>query len=178
MTKEYLCNLCGESMCPNEKKLSGTWSSDSPHGLVEAKVVGGYESYHLFDMSQYCFNLCEPCLRKLFVQCKIKPRINHMNFPMILDDNAKFEEAEEIAWQTDQSHYEYRVWKDDGKYHQAYVNKKCNMVKDCPNRAKYTELVSDEFTEGAACEEHKDNNSGCINCKMVPFIPNVLKPFL
>lgn len=158
--KEILCNLCGESMCP-----LGTMNEQHPHGLHEAKVAGGYDSHHLFDMTSYTFSFCEKCLRELFNQCKIKPNIYDN-----IDHAPK-------TWEEEQKEYEYRVWKDNGGYHQAYLNKKCNFVKDCPNEAIYTHFVSDEFTEGCCCEEHK-NLFVYINSKLTKFIPNMLKAFL
>ena len=160
--KEILCNLCGETMCP-----IGTMNEQSPHGLYNAHVTGGYDSYHLWDMTTYTFSLCEKCLREIFNKAKIKPDLSDAAGGL-----------NPYTYEDDLEMYEYRLWKDAGGHHQAYLDKKCNMVKDCPNKAKYTELVSDDFTERAACEDHKNQNSGCINCKMVPFIPNVFKPYL
>jgi hypothetical protein len=158
--KEILCNLCGECMCP-----LGTMNEQYPHGLHEAKVDGGYDSHHLFDLTSYTFSFCEKCLRALFNQCKIKPVI----FDSIDHTNK--------TWEEDQKQYEYRIWKDEGGHHQAYLNKKCNFEKDCPNEAVYTQLVSDEFTEDCCCEVHKSKfNYG--NVKFTKFIPNVLKAFL
>jgi hypothetical protein len=162
--REILCNLCGETMCP-----LGTHNEQYPHGLYKAKVTGGYDSYHLFDMTRYTFSFCEKCLRQLFVQCKIKPDLADMDF----DGNATREEL----WEQDQEAYEYRVWKDEGGYHQAYLDRKCNFKKDCPNEAVYTQLVSGDFTEGCCCEEHKEL-FGYSNSKLTKFITNVFKPFL
>jgi hypothetical protein len=162
--KEVLCNLCGECMCP-----LGTINEQHPHGLHNAHVMGGYDSYHLLDMSQYTFSLCEKCLRQLFMRCKIKPNIVEMSF----DEDFSTEET----WERDQEYYEYRVWKDTGGYHQAYLNKKCNSIKDCPNKAVYTVLRNGDFTENCACEEHKDTFFP-ISDDLVKFIPNVLKAFL
>ncbi len=162
--REILCNMCGECMCP-----LGTMNEQYPHGLFEAKVTGGYDSYHLFDLSQYVFSFCEKCLRQLFVQCKIKP--------LILDVNIGGGILGEDNWEHDRSSYEYRLWKDGGGAHLAYLNGKCNVVTNCPNEAVYTHLVSGDFTEDACCEEHKDERLYG-NTKLTKFIPNVLKPFL
>lgn len=174
MEKELLCNLCGESMCPNERARSGIWQSEHPHGLINAKVTGGYESYHLMDLSQYTFSFCEPCLRKLFVRCKIKPQIHDMIFSGLSLDAAP---SEESSWESDQTAYEYRIWKDNGSHHQAYLNEQCNVIKNCPNKALYSHLVSGDLTEDCACEEHK-NNYLYGNSKLVPFISNTVKSFL
>lgn len=148
-------------MCP-----LGTMNEQIPHGLFEAEVSGGYDSHELLDGHLYKFSICEACLRRMFMVAKIKPQVSSY----ISTYNTSFED--------DQKYYEYRQWVKNGGHHQAYMDKKCNMVKDCPNKAKYTQYISDEFTEDASCEEHKDLNAGCVNCKMLPFVPNVLKPFL
>lgn len=159
--KEILCNMCGECMCP-----LGTMNEQSPHGLHKAEVEGGFDSYHLFDMTSYTFSFCEKCLRKLFNQCKIKPSIvDHIDHS---HEN----------WEKDQEAYEYRVWRDDGGHHQAYLNRKCNAAKNCPEDAVYTQLIEDEFTEDCYCENHKESVSNYSMIKFTKFIPNVLKPFL
>jgi hypothetical protein len=162
--KEILCNMCGGSMCP-----LGTHNEQYPHGLHEATVSGGYDSYHLFDCTSYIFSFCEQCLRQLFIQCKIKPKI--------LDSGIDGEGTDEESWERDQKAYEYRIWKDNGGFHQAYLDRKCNFEKDCPNEAIYTQLISDDFTEGCCCEEHK-KLYGYSNSKLTKFISNTLKPFL
>lgn len=164
--REILCNMCGGCMCP-----IGTMNESYPHGLHEATVSGGYDSYHLFDTTNYQFSFCEECLRKLFIQCKIPPTITH--YMGGEDDNL----SNEQIWKDDLRYYEYRIWKDNGGHHQAYVNKKCNAVKDCPNAAVYTKLNSNDFTEDCNCEDHKDLHMYS-NSTLVPFISNVLKPFL
>jgi hypothetical protein len=107
--KDILCNLCGGCMCP-----IGTMNEQTPHGLHESKVMGGYNSYHLLDMNTYTFSFCEECLRKLFVQCKIRPDVRDTDFTgnYIGDD----------IWEQDQKNYEYRVWEDSGGHHQAYLD--------------------------------------------------------
>jgi hypothetical protein len=165
--REILCNLCGESVCP-----IGTTNEQYPHGLYNAQVVGGYDSYHLFDMTRYTFSFCEKCLRQLFIQCKIKPVIDDLDFAG---------GSEESNWERDQRYYEFNLWKDNGGHHQAYINGKCNAIKDCSNKAVYTRLhhgnKDNEFTENCCCEEHKELHS-YVNSKLTKFIPNVLKPFL
>lgn len=162
--EEILCNLCGETMCP-----IGTMNEQHPHGLFEAKVVGGYDSYHLLDMNRYTFSFCEKCLRQLFIQCKIKPEVHDISF--------QDEIVSDSGWTEDQQAYEYKVWKDAGGFHEAYMNRKCNVVKDCPNTAVYTLLHNHiKFTEEALCEQHKDHKY--LNSTLTKFIPNVLKTFL
>lgn len=164
--QEILCNMCGGCMCP-----LGTMNESYPHGLHDAIVSGGYDSHHLFDTTNYQFSFCEECLRKLFIQCKIPPTITHYI--------GSEEEAlpNEQIWKNDLERYEYRIWKDNGGHHQAYINKICNVVKDCTNSAVYTKLISDDFSEDCCCEKHKELRAYS-NSKLVPFISNVLKPFL
>jgi hypothetical protein len=161
--KQILCNRCGERQRP-----FGTVNDQYPQGLENIKVTGGYDSFHLFDMTSYIFSICEKCLRELFNQFKIKPEI----IEIMRDDD-----SEQDLWAQDQDAYEYRIWEKDGGFHNAYVNGKCNFKKDCPNNAKYTQLISDSFTERCCCEEHKDLFN-YMNSKLTKFIPQVLKPFL
>jgi hypothetical protein len=161
--KEILCNRCAGPQRP-----LGTHNEQYPHGLEEAEITGGYESYHLFDMTTYKFSICEKCLREMFNQFAIKPTVIN---------RLAYEAKETDSWTEDQNSYEYRVWKDSGAHHQAYLNRKCNFIKDCPNRAEYTQLISNDFTEDCCCEEHKELYNYA-NSKLTKFIPNVLKPFL
>lgn len=161
---EVLCNLCGGCIRP-----MGSFSEGYPHGLENAEVSGGYSSYHLLDGNEYTFNLCEQCLRKIFVQCKIPPTVRNCM------DNISYQAP--LPFADDQRIYEYRLWKDNGGHHQAYLNRKCNAIKDCPNGAVYTLMHnSTDFTEDCLCEEHKDRRSS--NSSLVPFIRHELKPFL
>lgn len=155
--KDILCNLCAGPM-----RHLGTQDDHYPQGLENAIVHGEYNSYHLLDTNAYKFSFCEECLRKLFNQCKIKPDI--------------FESGVAISWEEDQRIYEYRVWQDIGGHHQAYLNRKCNRIKDCPNIALYTVLYDAEFSEDCLCEEHKELFSN--NSTITKFIPNILKAFL
>lgn len=152
-------------MCP-----IGACEEQIPHGLYNASVRGRYSSYYLINLNRYRFSFCEACLRKMFMLCKIKPKIE--------DANIVNGDAVEIPYEEDQRRVEYRIWEDDGGAHRAYLNKKCNAIKDCPNNALYTVLLSEEFTEHCCCEEHRDDWKNTINAELVKFIPNVLKPFL
>jgi hypothetical protein len=161
-----LCNMCGETMCP-----LGTMNEQIPHGLYQAKVMGGFDSYHLLDMNKYIFNFCEKCLRDMFYKCKLPPEVREMSF-----DEGDL--GVETPYEDDLKSYEYRVWKDNGGHHQAYLNKTCNLVKDCPNKAVYTRLYNGHiFTEDCCCEEHKGKKS-YKNIHYVKFIPDDLRAFL
>lgn len=179
--KEILCNLCGGFMCHDITVPTGRWNPDTPHGLHNAKVSGGYESYHLFDMTSYTFSFCEECLRKLFTQCKIPPTVTEYGIGNTPDGNLSLYDRDLQSWEEDLEHYDYRVWRDNGGHHQAYLDRKCNAKKDCPNKAIYTRLHhSDEdgqFTESCCCEEHKELGA-YNNSSLTKFIPNTLKVFL
>jgi hypothetical protein len=163
--KELLCNLCGGPMCPDVPNSN----SQIPHGLEEQMVIGGYDSTHLLDLHFYSFAFCEECLRKLFMQCKIPPKVERL---------ASGKTTEEIPFAEDQEIYEYGEWVRLGGHHQAYLDRKCNRIKNCPNKAIYTRLYRGDFSEESSCEEHKDRYFQK-NChSLVSFIPNVLKPFL
>jgi len=160
---DALCNLCGDKLCHKIQTLYGLWEALEPSGLLQAEVVGGYGSYHLFDSTHYTFSLCEKCLRNLFYQFKIKPNLSSIFY-------------KELLYEVDQEDYEYRIWKDAGYHHQAYLNKYCNVIKNCPNKAIYTVLCYNEnFSENSSCEEHK---SPFGNLRHVPFISNDLKNFI
>ena len=153
---EILCNLCGECMCLPE--------SVYPDGLYNAEVSGGYNSYYLSDMTSYEFSLCEKCLREMFIKCKIKPKVD---FSFDAERNGS-------NWDEDYKIYEYKIWRDAGNHHQAYLNGKCNSIKDCQNDAIYTIKHQGEFSEDSSCEDHKNDwGSGCVQ-----YISNVLKTFL
>lgn len=158
-----LCNRCGECMRP-----LGTHNEQYPHGLEGAAIQGGYDSYHLLDCTTYKFSICEKCLRELFNQFKIKPTI--------IDSLGTIDEKED-PWVLDQTAYEYRVWKDEGGHHKAYMEKRCNSVKDCPTRAVYTLLHSGDFSEDSACEEHKLTRCYS-NTRLTKFISPALRAFL
>jgi len=71
-TKNLLCNKCGGDM-------NKYWDDDepgSPHGLVNAKVNGGYLSEPLMDTTVYKFSLCEHCLHEMFLGFKSPPEIS------------------------------------------------------------------------------------------------------
>ena len=146
-----LCNLCGEAM---NITPYNDFDNQNPLGLVNAKVVGVYESYHLLDMNCYEFSLCEKCLRQLFMQCKIKPivhdEIEHRSSSCNVDTS--------ICWEQDQLYYEQRLWQDSEEYKQVFANGKCNAKKGCMNNAvAYIDDIYSPPTD-SFCEEHKTGN--------------------
>ena len=53
----------------------GMSQDPTPHGLVDIKVSGHYNSEHLLDCTTYQFSLCELCLRKLFNSFALPPKV-------------------------------------------------------------------------------------------------------
>jgi hypothetical protein len=140
-----------------------------PHGLVGARVVGGYDSYHLFDATSYTFSLCELCLRKLFIDFKIKPVVSDTDLDEV--------DTVETAWEKDLKWYEFRLWEDNGGPEAAYKNGKCNLEKDCPEDAVYSQYIDGEFTIRCACEKHKETKMSYAS-ELRPFVPNHLRIFI
>lgn len=168
-----LCNLCGEDMRPPlivdvEEEFRGNY------GLHDAVVTGGYESDHLNDFVSYTFNLCELCLRKLFMSCKIPPKVVE-NFADVIGESYSFEQ--------DQIVYEYNQWLHNGGHHEAFLNKLCNARKNCPNLAIYSEVSYDEeLTEYSCCETHSiyefGTSKGLQKTNLVKFVSQQLRAFL
>ncbi len=158
------CNMCGNSLVNEEH---GT----ELYGLNNCSITGGYYSTYLVDLHKYNFNLCESCLRTMFNDFKIKPNVQSINFPNLSDP-----EFSSISWQADQELYEYNEWvRKDGK-HLAYLEGRCNLIKDCANKAIYSLFFYNEFSEEACCEKHKD--LAPVYTDLVGFVSNDLKPFL
>lgn len=140
--KEVICNLCGECTRP-----LGTFVEQSVHGLENLEVIGGYFSTHLFDLRSYSFSLCEKCLRNIFNQCKVPPLVQEVSlsgFPSInFPSTNTYMYDEKIEYSQDKESHDYRMWCDQGGHHLAYLNKKCNSVKNCCNAAMmpYTQYI-------------------------------------
>lgn len=161
--ESQLCNKCGQNLCPPEPNVNWKY----PDGLVDALVIGSYDSTHLLDLNAYCFSLCELCLRNMFNECVIPP--------IVYSDNDK----NKISYSEDKIMYEHSQWRKNGGYLEAYNNRKCNTIKDCPNEAKYSVLHNkNKFSESCVCEEHSSTYSNATWYKLVPFISKNLKAFL
>ena len=160
--KEILCNMCGNSMC----LIQDSPDNQMPYGLHNEEVRGHYSSDHLNDTTIYTFSLCELCLRNMFNQFKIPPTMgSYMRMPV-------------STWEEDQEYYEGKIWRQSGGQHTAYMEGKCNAVKNCGQTALYTIYLDSEFTEYCACEEHKNAWEHCSKPSLVPFIAHHLKAFL
>jgi len=91
--ESWVCNACGGCLCPGDSA-----DHESPHGLVEAKVSGGYSSPALSDCTNYAFSICEACLRKIFDGFAVKPKISDYMIGVAGgDDVATDEQYEEEA---------------------------------------------------------------------------------
>lgn len=163
--KDLLCNMCGGNMCHENAQY--------PQGLFNISVSGGFGSYYLFDCTSYIFSLCEKCLRKSFNEFIIKPKVFESGCWYDYENDIH---KNDIPWEEDQKMYEDRLWVDSGGPHKAYLNNKCNVIRDCSNDALYTIFINDKFTEKCCCAEHEDLRP--FSSKLVKFIPNKLKAFL
>lgn len=56
VVEDVFCNKCGMS-CKSPQGYN--------YGLIEAEVIGGYESTHIGDGDVHKFSLCERCLQKM-----------------------------------------------------------------------------------------------------------------
>lgn len=71
ITKDILCNKCGESCTP---KFSKAFC-----GLIEVEVYGNYHSEVLEDLKKYTFSICEKCLDIMFAEFIIHPKTDIYN---------------------------------------------------------------------------------------------------
>lgn len=134
----FACNKCGGPLCP-----AGTMNADNPHGLVEAKVSGGYDSYHLLDGTVYEFSICEKCLREFFNACAIPPALSSYM-------GGDFE-----SYAEERAAYERRLWRTSGGDVLKLVRGLCNVTIECENKATWRQFCSESLTERAMCDEHK-----------------------
>lgn len=150
------CNSCAGPMTTK-------YNSNHIYGLQNIKCSGGFYSEHLSDLTNYQFNLCELCLRNLFNSFIIKPNVSS-SFNKDMYENMS-------SYEDDKKHYDLKIWKENGGAHQAYLNEKCNAIKDCPNLAVYSLFYDDneDFTENSFCED-------CV--KNLHYSKKELKPFL
>jgi hypothetical protein len=87
---ESCCNLCG---------LSCNLKNWGPEGLIDAVVIGGYESTPgngsgaLDDMTRYRFSICEFCLDWLFTKFRIPVVVDDPMNDYLLDDGETIEEG-------------------------------------------------------------------------------------
>lgn len=136
----YICNKCGGSMCPEDN----TPNRDIPHGLVEEQVTGGYDSFHLFDLSAYTFSLCEQCLRQLFDSCTIYP-------------NVYCQSGDRVSYEEDQTQYMDRMWRKSGGHITKMFTDMCNTTMECTDKAIWRISYDSQnpISPDICCDEHK-----------------------
>jgi hypothetical protein len=95
VNQDIKCNLCGESCF-----LGSLWEGQfSFGGLLNAQVIGGYESTPgngagaLDDMSRYGFSMCEFCLDWLFQQFKIPVAVDDPMNDYLMQEGETLDEA-------------------------------------------------------------------------------------
>lgn len=157
--QSYRCNLCGGTMLPVD--LDGVWqeracNAEVPHGLVDAKVSGGYDSRWLFDITTYTFSFCEKCLRGLFEKCAIKPGVNdyaHGGAERYEDDSVAFH---------------HRAWDDSGGKLAKFLAGGCTHDPACPNPPRWRRWCSDSLCDDEAfCDAHRRRGT-CSNVEILP----------
>lgn len=163
-----ICNKCGKSLIPNDIHEA---ISESPCGLIDAEVTGGYFSEGLLDLNNYKFSICEICLRKLFNEFKIPPEVNEINSNF----DGSLSTLKHVDWLKDQEIFELQEWKENGGSSRAYLKGLCNQIKDCPNKASYSIKLSDELTNYCMCNTHKDGWGNCINAEIISFDSSWIK---
>lgn len=102
---EIFCNKCGMS-CKGH--LGGF------NGLIEAEVIGGYDSTHLDDLDVYIFSLCESCLKTMFETFMFPARQGNIAHPDNYNDNFDRHKylSEGVKLWCDLSEDEKVLWKD------------------------------------------------------------------
>lgn len=143
--KSYYCNKCAGPLCPNVDSPNAEY----PHGLVEAQVVGGYDSPHLTDCVGYRFSLCEECLRGLFATFKVHPDTRHYSVGVIGDEGDESPYAQDLDW------YNFVQWRDSGGQKAKLATGLCNYREACQAPAEWREIQSGYLTHEAYCSEHK-----------------------
>ena len=138
-----VCNMCSGSMSPAEGP-----NKEYDHGLVNCVVTGSYDSYHIFDLTNYKFSICELCLRNMF---------NSFEIPPSVEDSHDGEES----YEEDLKAYQNRLWKDAGGFQRNFENGICNDDKDCLNKAEWRELNMFQLTDNIYCNDHINNMPDC-----------------
>lgn len=162
-----LCNNCGGTMLPVDYNNNINYAIGKyTCGLTNITAIGDYESYHLNDMTDYHFNLCEKCLRNMFGQFKIKPYVNNFN-------------ADGVDYKADEKIYKMRLWCDSEEYKVAAKNGFCTRSIKCKNKAVFS--ISEKgsgFSYKTSCKSCFDKNKNLpLNFKIYPHVPFVYAQF-
>jgi hypothetical protein len=139
-SEAYICNNCGGTLC---LPLTGN-SHKYPHGLIDAKISGGYESTYLTDMTTYEFSLCEKCLRVMFESFKIKPDVNDA------DGFSDYSYEKDLEW------HKYVMWRDAGGQKEKFDKGICNKSEKCTNFAKWRFFFDGYLSIDTFCDECKE----------------------
>lgn len=162
----YVCNGCGGSMSPGPE-----CDDRSPHGLVEASVGGGYNSYHLTDCTTYIFSLCEKCLRGAFTNFRVPPTVINR-----LGDS---HEGPETAYEQDLDYYLHREWVRLGGQKEAFEKGLCTHRKQCGKPARWAVMHDATHVSGrAVCDEHLPHSLNAVSNRCVPVEAVVKRPSL
>lgn len=76
---DVLCNKCGKTCM----------LSRYPHGLIDAKVHGGYSSEAINDGDLFKFDICEKCFKELSETFVIPAKVGNSWFPEDNEEDAK-----------------------------------------------------------------------------------------
>lgn len=149
--ESFICNSCGDTL--NRDGFPG--------GLIDATVSGGFNSWHLFDLTSYTFSICEECLRALFTSFAIPPAIHESMTTRGIDDL-------EPTYEEDLDYYKYRLWRHVGGHKQKLLTGACNHREYCTAHAEWRLLVDGELSGNAMCDEHRPHYENNINGRLVP----------
>lgn len=148
----YFCNQCKACL-----RAFPDMESSEQEGLVEAHVVGGYMSKHLFDMSCYTFSLCEKCLRTLFNGFATPPTVTS-NLP---SNRAVFDYADDLAA------YYRKQWQATPEVEERFKARICNYDADCTEPGEAIIFYSGEMSDKVRCHKHIEDRL-TVNAVRVP----------
>lgn len=150
--KWVTCNMCGGNMsCDSEH------DETSMYGTGPLSVSGGYFSPHLTDTTSYHFAFCERCLRTIWNQCKVKPRIDFY----MGEDDSTYEEDEE-GWKIGQ-------WVKSGGRDRKLPTGICTRDEWCKKKSTHLYVCSGDIVSNERfCEEHAGRSGRCSNTMWLP----------
>lgn len=155
------CNMCGGSLCPD----TTTPNQYYPNGLINAEVMGCYDSEHLTDCTTYRFSLCEWCLRQMFGQFKVPPEVDGI-----------YDIYRAPSYAADLEIYNHNQWVKTGKQRAKLLTGICNYDEACTSPATWRKFLSGSLTDQAWCDGHHDHEGGGIlNAAFLP--ANKLRDF-
>lgn len=108
---EILCNNCGKNIIKSPETCRAQSSCSTSGNLIGITVDGNYDSFYLFDGTSYTFSICEECLRNMFENFKIKPKVVDYIMSPGYGSDEEVELAEEKAYERDSKAFRERVIK-------------------------------------------------------------------